>query len=142
MSEFLSEEASDRETHRSLLGTLCGFSFTGLLALVALPGDLKNRALPIWYILVSFVSYLGALNLQGYKSHRWHDQIGDALTETASLGLIASVIGFIVSSDLALGFRIFASVLSGAVWLFDFSIRFRYSRDFLRAKEQQEHGKV
>lgn len=136
MRDALSEEANDRSNHRTLIVALAGFSFTGLLGLVALPGALSERALPIWYILVSFLSYFSALNLQGYKAYRWHDQIGDALYDMASLCLIASVITYILKSELPLAFRIIATALAVIVWVIDFSIRIRSNVSYLFAKEK------
>jgi hypothetical protein len=133
MGKALGEGAADREGHRSLVVALAGFSFTGLLGLVALPGALTERALPIWYVLISFVAYLGALNLQDYKSHRWHDQIGDALTEIATLGLILSVVSFVLNSDLDIAFRVAATGLAVSVWLMDFVIRIVFNYQYLSA---------
>jgi len=138
MGDNLDEAAIDRTNHRSLIVALAGFSFAGLLALVALPGHLSERALPIWYVLVSFLSYLATLNLQGYKASRWHDQIGDALYEMAALGLIASVITFVLKSELPLAFRTIATVLAASVWMFDFIIRIRFTIEYLLIKEKAE----
>jgi hypothetical protein len=138
MRNHLDEPANDRANHRSLIVALAGFSFAGLLALVALPGSLSERALPIWFVLISFLSYLATLNLQGYKAYRWHDQIGDALYEMAALGLIASVITFVLKSELPLAFRTIATTLAASVWLIDFIIRIRFTVEHLLAKEKAE----
>jgi len=135
MRDALNEGAIDRANHRSLIAALAGFSFAGLLALVALPGSLLERALPIWYVLLSFLSYLAALNLQGYKALLWHDQIGDALFEISSLGLIASVITFILKSELPTAFHIIATALALSVWALDYLIRIHFTVDYLSAKE-------
>jgi hypothetical protein len=138
MSELLPDAAIDREGHRTLIVAMAGFSFAGLLALVALPGALTERQLPIWYVLISFLSYLGALNLQGYKAFRWHDHVGDALSEVASLGLIASVMAFILNSELSLAFRIVAVSMAIVAWLLDFGIRLRFLVSYLIAKEARD----
>ncbi len=137
MRETLDEKTIDRANHRSLIIALAGFSFAGLLGLVALPGSLLDRALPIWYILLSFLSYLAALNLQGYKAFCWHDQIGDALFEMAAIGLIASVITFVLKSELPLAFRTLATALGVIVWALDFIIRIRFTVQYFLAKEGQ-----
>jgi hypothetical protein len=131
MRTALNEEAADRDGHRSLVVAFAGFSFAGILGLVALPGDLSDRALPIWYMLISFIAYLGALNLQDYKSYRWHDHVGDALIETATLGLLLSIMSFILNSGLSLTFKIGSSILTFLVWLIDFCIRIRFNYRYL-----------
>jgi hypothetical protein len=121
-----------------LLVALSGFSFAGLIGLVALPGDLLGRQLSIWYVLLSFLSYLAALNLQGYKALRWHDHAGDALSDIASLGLIASVLAFVLKSDFALPFRIAATSIAAVAWGLDFVLRLRFTATYLNAKEKRD----
>ena len=138
MRDVLGGPAIDRANHRTLLAALAGFSFAGLLALVALPGMLTERQLPIWYMLVSFLAYLAVLNLQGYKAVRWHDHIGDALYEIASLGLVAAILAFILKSHLALPFRIAATSIAAIVWTVDFVLRLSFTVSYLRAKEKND----
>ncbi|MBW2620863.1 MAG: hypothetical protein JRC56_05985 [Deltaproteobacteria bacterium] len=89
MSEIPSEEEQDRESHRSHILTLAGFSFTGLLAIAVLDATLvQDFRFAVYYLLVSFLCYLSALNFQGYKSKRWHDQLATALMDVASLSLM------------------------------------------------------
>jgi hypothetical protein len=139
MVDLLSEPAIDRDNHRALIVALAGFSFAGLLGLVALPGALTEREqLPIWYVLISFLSYLGALNLQGYKARRWHDHVGDALAEIASLGLIASVMTFILKSEMASSFRCAATIIAAAAWISDFIFRLYFTVNYLITKERND----
>lgn len=138
MSEAIPDAALDRTDHRTIVFALAGFSFAGLLGLVALPGSLSERSLAIWYVLLSFLALLAVLNLQAYKSKRWHDMLGDALLECATLCLIASVVGFIARSDLSSSFRITCVCLGAMVWLTDFIIRFSCSLEFLQAKESAD----
>lgn len=84
------------------------------------------------------LALLAVLNLQAYKSKRWHDMLGDALLECATLCLIASVVGFIAKSDLSSPFRIASVGLGALVWLTDFVIRFKCSLEFLQAKERTD----
>lgn len=135
MGDPLSELAIDRNNHRALIVALAGFSFTGLLGLVALPGSLTERALPIWYMLISFLSYLEALNLQAYKVFRWHDHVGNSFFDIASLGLITSVMAFIMKSELAFSFRLAATIIATAAWLIDFIFRLYLDFNYLRKKE-------
>ena len=91
MSETLAEDENDRESHRTLILALAAFSFAALLAIAVLDTTTQRFRLPTYYLLISFLSYYFALNLQGYKFARWHDQLGDALVEAASLSLILAV---------------------------------------------------
>lgn len=93
MQDKLLEAECDREGHRAIILPLSGFSFTGVLALIVLQKTNNlDLHLQIYYLFLSFISYLCALNIQKYKSRRWHDQIGTALYELASLSLILSII--------------------------------------------------
>ena len=138
MGQAIPEAALDRADHRTIVFALAGFSFAGLLGLVALPGSLNERSLAIWYVLLSFLALLAVLNVQAYKSKRWHDMLGDALLECATLCLIASVVGFIAKSDLSLQFSVISVVLGAIVWLTDFIIRFWSSLEFYQSKENAD----
>ena len=138
MREELREEALDRTDHRTIVVALAGFSFAGLLGLVAIPGELEERKFAIWYVFVSFLCLLVVLNLQSYKARRWHDILGDALLEAASLALIASVTVFIAQSKLPCPLRIACIILATVVWACDFLIRVRLTMSFLQDKESSD----
>jgi hypothetical protein len=137
MGDSLPEQVTARDSHRTLLAALAGFSFAGLLGLVALPGELSTRPLPVWFMLVSFIGLLGALNLQGYKAFRWHDEIGDALMETGTLGMILSVISFIAASDLSFGLKLSSALVAATMWTADALIRVRAELSYLRAQKKK-----
>jgi len=134
--DVIPEKALDREQHRTLINALASISFAGLLGLVALPGDLEQRQLSIWFVLVSFLALLATLNVQGYKSRRWHDLTGDGLFESATLSLLASVIAFILDSGLTLSFQMACLFLAALVWASDFIFRIHFTIDFLDGKDQ------
>jgi hypothetical protein len=138
MRVHLPAESLERSDHRSVLAALASISFAGLLAIVALPGPLRERQLAVWFLLVSFLSLLAALNLQGYKARRWHDWTGDALFEGATLALVAAVAVFVVKSDLSLAFRVVTVLLAAGVWLIDFLLRVYFEISNLRAQEQRD----
>ena len=60
MGQAIPEAALDRADHRTIVFALAGFSFAGLLGLVALPGSLNERSLAIWYVLLSFLACLAS----------------------------------------------------------------------------------
>ena len=136
MGEILSEDEHDREAHRSHILALAGFSFTGLLALAVLEATLRQDFhFGVFYLLVSFLCYFFALNLQGYKSKRWHDQFATALIDSASLSLILSVVSILhvqaFKSNFAIGLTIFAFF----VWVTDHATRLRIQWTYLNLKK-------
>lgn len=137
MKDVLPEPANDREGHRTFLITFAGFSFTGLLGLVALSSDISQRVMPIWFCLLSFLSFLAAYNLQAYKSHRWHDHIGNMLADISTLCLVLSIVSLVIAHDgLSVQFKCLVAVASAFVWSVDFVIRFCIIKNFLSDRSQ------
>lgn len=135
MRNKLSEAESDRESHRSVILALAGFSFTGVLGLAVVNATLKHDLrLSIYYLLVSFLSYLFVLNLQGYKYNRWHDQVGNAVMESASLALLLSIVAIVFSLSTSIIYQVGLTIMTVAVWLVDHSIRLYLSIKYLREK--------
>lgn len=95
----------DRELTRGVVLPMAGFSFTGLIGLLAVivtianPTDrtriLNNVQPSVVYLLASFLLYLGALNIQSYKEWRWLSLFSNFLIDTASLLLLLSIIAAI-----------------------------------------------
>lgn len=143
MMEIPSEDEQDREAHRSHILALAGFSFTGLLALAVLDATLRQDfRYAVYYLLVSFLCYLSALNLQGYKSKRWHDQFATALMDAASLSLIMSIISILNVQTFKASFAIGLTVLALLVWGADHFARIRIQSNFLKMKkEANENGR-
>jgi peptidoglycan/LPS O-acetylase OafA/YrhL len=124
MAEKLSEEELDRESNRSLIIAFAGFSFTGVVALVVLEPTLQQTVRgAVFFLLVSFLTYLWALNLQGYKASRWQAEAATALSETGSLCLVSALISLLVSSQFSKSFVVTASLLAAAVWIIDHATR-------------------
>jgi len=94
MRETLPEEALDRDSYRTMILAFAGFSFTGLLGVAVVDSMVRYLDLRMssYFLMVSFVTFLAAYDLQGYKCFRWQDQLGDALVESARLALIFSVL--------------------------------------------------
>lgn len=126
MCEVLSEEEQDRETHRTVISALAGFTFSALLALVFLESA-RERGLTfsIFTLFISFLGYLEALNIQGYKGTRWHDEIGNAFMETGSFGLVLSMVGVLLTQLNANLTTYGLSILAILIWLIDHIIRLR-----------------
>ena len=142
MADVLCEQEQKREAHRSHILALAGFSFTGLLALVVLDSALsRDFHVAIFCLLVSFLFFLFALSLQGYKSKRWQDQLGSALMDAATFCLVLSVISILISSKTpGSGFLRVLSLATVGLWLLDHLLRVGFQWKYLKVKEggQQE----
>ncbi len=137
MSEVPSEEEQDRESHRSHILTLGGFSFAGLLAISALDVTSNHDfRFAVYFLLASFLCYLFSLNLQGYKSKRWHDQFATALMDSASLSLIMSIISILQVKALNLSFVAGITGLALLVWAVDHIVRIRILWKYLKLKRE------
>ncbi|MBX2976399.1 MAG: hypothetical protein KF721_09710 [Ignavibacteriaceae bacterium] len=136
LSQILPETENDRSEIRSYVLTLSGFSFTALVALSILePNIQQNIQFSIYYAFLSFLFYLFALNLQGYKNKRWHDVLSDTLLESASLCLILTVIGLLFVSNLNSYFVYGISAFAIIIWLIDFIIRLNIQINHLSEKD-------
>jgi hypothetical protein len=148
MSEVLEEGEMDRDTHRSIILALGGFSFAGALGLAATAvavSDLsirQNLQFPIFYLIMSFLSYLFALNIQGYKFFRWLDQLSDLLMELASLLLLLSVVALVRLSNLDANGSTLIGIITIGGWMLNESIRFLMSIQDLRARVELKKGDI
>jgi hypothetical protein len=136
MFEELEESEKDRDTHRSVIIPMAGFSFTALLALVVAEAGLQLEfQLSIYFLFLSFLGYFVSLNLQSYKSCRWHDLVSITLIETASFSLILAIINIIMTKmhgDMYFNLSLVAIV----VWIMDHSIRYFLLWRYLLEKER------
>lgn len=137
MSEVPSEAEQDRDDHRALILAFAGFSFTGVAALVVLgPAATAGLEDAVFFLLVSFLTYLWALNLQGYKAARWQGEIANAITETGSLCLILALVSLLRSSAFGSGLILGGSVLAGCIWLLDHLFKLAIDWKYLTEKER------
>jgi small-conductance mechanosensitive channel len=124
MKVVLNEEQLARESHRTYILALAGFSFSGLLALVVLDAALRqNYQISIYYLFLSFLGFVFALNQQSYKAKRWQDQIATASTEMALLCLILSILAILMTQDFSPTFALSLSIVAISVWLVDHVLR-------------------
>jgi hypothetical protein len=120
----LSGAEADTESHRTVVVALAGFSFTGLIGLiVANAATRTSYKLAIYFLLTSFLCYLFALNLQGYKLWRWIDILSDTAWETASLSLILAIIQTMRAALLGSYFVAGATIMAALIWGADFIAR-------------------
>ncbi len=129
----LSEEELDPEVHRSYILAMTGFSFTGLLGLAVVDAAVRQSFRPaVYQLLLSFLCYFLALHLQAYKGRRWEDQLGTALTDTASLCLILAIIGVVSSAGFDLWLARFTLAVGLLVWGIDHVVRLRIHWSYLK----------
>ena len=89
----------------------------------------------MFFLLVSFLTYLWALNLQGYKAYRWQGEAATALSETGSLCLVLALVSLLVSSKFGKPFVFATSLLAIAVWFIDHAMRIRIDWKYLATRE-------
>ena len=123
MGENLTEGELDRETHRTYILALAGFSFAGLLALIVLERTLEGGfRLGVYYLLLSFLGFLASLNLQSYKSSRFQDQLGTTLMEIGTLDLVLSILAVLAAGSFGRAFTRVLSALAVIVWASDHAV--------------------
>lgn len=136
MREDVPEEAQERDGQRGTILGLAGFSFTAVAGLAVL--DTTGRPglqLSIWYVLVSFVAYVAAMNLQTYKGKRWHDFLATSLIEVGALSLALTLISLVFGAKFETWFPYLASALAFGSWLIDHCIRLWIEINYFRARD-------
>ena len=131
----LSEAEKAQDTHRSVIIPLAGFSFSALVALAIANNTIDfDLILPVIFLLISFVCFYVAMNIQSYKSTRIGDNVGTAFYETATLCLFLAVadILFRGGDPSVLKYLGFLGVLA---WLIDHAIRVVIMWKYLTALE-------
>ncbi len=69
---ILTIEAQDRNTHRTHIMTFAGFTFSALLAVALLNQTIiPNLHYTLYYLLIGFLFFVFAYNIQGYKDYTW-----------------------------------------------------------------------
>ena len=138
MCVVLSQNELDRDTHRSYILALSGFSFTALLAVVLLEATVvQGLHFVIYYLLLSFLFFLAALNIQGYKAKRWQDELATSFADIATLSLILSIIFVLFSpnfkNNFDIRFSVSITILASLIWALDHFYRiylqFSYYKD-------------
>lgn len=132
--DVLKEGEQDRDAHRSIILGLAGFSFTAVAGLAVLDASIRSSLqLPIWYVLVSFVCYVSALNLQSYKATRWQNQLAAALIEAGSLSLTLTLVALLFNTKFDPWFPYLASAIALGAWFADHAITLCLENAHLRS---------
>jgi len=99
MHKPLKEETLARDAYRAFILALAGFSFTGMAALAVLDSSAQKKfSLAILFLVISFLSFVAALNWQIYKQRRWQHELAGALIEVAVLAMLLSVVAIVSTS--------------------------------------------
>lgn len=144
MTKDIPEDAQERDLQRATILALAGFSFTAVAGLAVLDASIRTSLqLATWYVLISFVAYVSALNLQSYKFSRWQNQLASGLIETGSLSLTLTLASLMFTATFSKEFQWTASAIALGAWLLDHVIRLRIDHRYLfeldaalRRKEQ------
>jgi hypothetical protein len=123
MVDELPEGAQHRDAHRGVILALAGFSFTAVAGLAVLETQRPGFQLSIWYVLLSFVAYLTALNLQSYKVTRWQNYVAAALIEMGSLSLTLTLVSLVSAGKFDEWFPTLVAVVAFGSWAADHVIR-------------------
>lgn len=135
MSDRLKEGELDRDSNRDHIKTFAGFSFTGLLGLIIVTSQLEQDfTISIILLFVSFLSFLTSLNIQGYKSIRFWDQIGTMITEIGTLALTLSLLSLMWQVDVNPSVRYPIAFFAIFLWIVDHIIRIYLYSNYLKLK--------
>jgi len=142
MNDILEKEELNKESHRTYIMTMAGFSFTGLLAMVVLDATRpQGYQFTIYYLFMSFLGYIFALNLQSYKAKRWQDQLATASLDMASLCLILSILSILITNNFSPAFAYPLSIVVILIWLIDHGLRLKFDSDYLKEKRKIKDDK-
>lgn len=138
----LSEDELDRDNHKAHILALAGFTFAALLALIAFDAATASKfPFAIYDLFLSFVSFTSALNLQHYKSTRWQDQVGTALTDIGAFGQYLAVLNLASLSHLSKPMlSVFFTVALGA-WVVDYLVRLRLDLSHFHRLRKDQHAR-
>lgn len=137
------EEENDRDSHRTLILALAGFSFTGLIGIAVVDATIQTHLeYAVYFLFVSFLSFFFSLNLQGYKFRRWHDQLSDALIEAATLSLMACIAVIALKIYPATFVAYFIAISAALVWGLDFLLRISRMAKYLKAVEFPNRNQI
>jgi hypothetical protein len=127
MRQSLSEAEHDRDQSRSVILALAGFSFAGVLAVSVLDITTQQSfANTVYFLLISFLAYLWALNAQGYAATRFQAEMVTAIIDVGSLSLVLSIVSLINRGAAPRFLSYLATCIWGVDHVFRVSFEWRY----------------
>ncbi len=80
------------DSHRAHYSTLAGLSFTGVCAFAVVDMSTDTHlSISTYYFLISFLSLMLAMNVQGYKTLRWHDIGATGAYDVGAFCIVAAI---------------------------------------------------
>ena len=140
--EILNEDEQQRGIYRTHLLTFVAISAAALAALAVADAALRSGLQwALYYLSISFFSWMCALQYVAYKAKRWEDQIVDALNDVGMLSFFSAVVAVLVATHTAI-----APIIAGIavfVWALDHAYRiyldWTHHRKLTENIDQREH---
>lgn len=107
------------ETYATSIGLKMGFSFAGMIAVFVMEQRplAQDIGWPSYYLLVSFLFYLAAMNFQAYKFTHREKILVDFLIDVGTLAQISAIVSFIIFHDkFTIEFKEWSLLLAFMVW--------------------------
>jgi hypothetical protein len=139
LKNALTDDQAARDSSRTVIVALAGFSFTGVAGVAVLESATRRQELqvPVAFFLLSFLFSIFALQLENYK-FRWSRLILSMyLIESALLMLLIAIVAIVFSGQYSHAFRALVAGVSFAGWLLDHILEWRYSENHLQQLEKK-----
>ena len=108
-----------------------GVSGAGLAALAVADEKLRHELGWAFYFLsISFLFFVCALQYVAYLSRQWEVQFVDALSDVGMLSLFAGVVAILKAGNAAVA--PYVAMLAGGVWLLNYALRIRMDWSYLK----------
>jgi hypothetical protein len=135
----VNEDQAARDSSRTVIIALAGFSFTGVAGVAVLESATRRHELqiPVALFLFSFLFSLFALQLENYKFFIGRLLLSLYLIESALLMLLIAIVAIIFSGQYSNAFRGLVAGVSFSGWLIDHILEWRYTENHLRLLERQ-----
>ncbi len=140
-NELISKEQRAGDSYRAIILGMAAFSFAGVVGIVALDAARQSELqIPVFYVLVSFLCYLSALNMQEYKFFVSRDILSDALVDVANLSLLCCVMALVFSANYGVLYKGVVVGLGVLAWLPDHLVRLKYTwKDYGTIRTKKAH---
>ena len=138
--ELLRPDQIARESTKSFVLALAGLSFTGVIAIAVVDSvNQSNFRITVFYLLISFLCYLIALNMQDYKFFVSRDVWSNTLIDIATLSLICTAVTVVFLAGYGVVFQSVVLIVAITGWLADHILRIRYTfNDFRKFRRKAE----
>ena len=129
-----------RESTKSFVLALDGLSFTGVIAIAVVDSvNQVNFRIPVFYLLISFLCYLIAFNIQDYKFSVARDVWSNILIDIATLSLVCTAVTVVFLAGYGVVFQSVVLIVALTGWLADHIVRIRYTlKDFRKYREREK----